>query len=119
MESCFKTLIQDFEKDNDSWVDFVKKLQKHWFNLYNGKNTDAKFISHGDLWVNNIMVKNNSDEAKILDWQTLCPDHPIFDVIFLLCTSLTLENLEKWAEDLIKLYFESFQEACKGAFISL
>ena len=58
------------------------------------------------------MVKNNSDEAIILDWQTLCPDHPVFDVAFLICTSLTPENLEKWTEDLIKYYVESFQEAC-------
>ena len=82
-------------------------------------NVDERFISHGDLWINNIMVNNNSNNdseetntSMILDWQTLCPDHPVMDVGFLLCTSLTPENLDQWANDLIKSYIGTFQETC-------
>jgi thiamine kinase-like enzyme len=93
-------------------VKSVDNLQGHWISLYSGK-FDRKFVTHGDLWINNIMVKNNSDEAIILDWQTLCPDHPVFDVAFLLCTSLTPQNLENWTDDLIKFYRVSHSEECK------
>jgi hypothetical protein len=112
MESCFDKLIKNYESEKKpGLVKSVDNLQSHWISLYSEK-VDRKFVTHGDLWINNIMVKNNSDEAIILDWQTLCPDHPVFDVAFLICTSLTPENLEKWTEDLIKYYVESFQEAC-------
>ena len=114
MESCFDKLVKHYETEKKSdLIKSVGNLQMHWISLYNGK-VDRKFVTHGDLWINNIMIKNNSDEAIVLDWQTLCPDHPVFDVAFLICTSLTPENLEKWTEDLIKYYVESFQEACVG-----
>jgi len=114
MESCFVKLVKHYETEKKSdLIKSVDNLQSHWISLYNGK-VDRKFVTHGDLWINNIMIKNNCDEAIVLDWQTLCPDHPVFDVVFLICTSLTEENLEKWTEDLIKYYVESFQEACVG-----
>ena len=111
MESCFDKLVKNYETEKKpDLVKSVDNLQSHWISLYSGK-VDRKFVTHGDLWINNIMVKNNSDEAIILDWQTLCPDHPVFDVAFLLCTSLTPQNLENWTDDLIKFYVESFQKA--------
>ena len=113
MESCFDKLVKSYETAKKSdLVKSVGNLQNYWIDLYSGGEIDRKFVTHGDLWINNIMVKKNSDEAIILDWQTLCPDHPVFDVAFLLCTSLTIENLENWTDDLIKFYVESFQEAC-------
>ena len=111
MKSCFDKLVKNYETEKKpDFVKSVDNLQSHWISLYSGK-VDRKFVTHGDLWINNIMVKNNSDEAIILDWQTLCPDHPVFDVAFLLCTSLTPQNLENWTDDLIKFYVESFQKA--------
>ena len=111
MKSCFDKLVKNYETEKKpDLVKSVDNLQSHWISLYSGK-VDRKFVTHGDLWINNIMVKNNSDEAIILDWQTLCPDHPVFDVAFLLCTSLTPQNLENWTDDLIKFYVESFQKA--------
>jgi len=47
-----------------------------------------------------------------LDWQTLCPDHPVLDLILLLCTSVTHENLDSWTDDLIRIYMEAFKKTC-------
>lgn len=58
------------------------------------------------------MVDKIQNSTKILDWQTLCPDHPVMDIGFLLCTSLNPENLDNWANDLIKKYVETFQQIC-------
>ena len=54
----------------------------------------------------------STNEAIILDWQNLCPDHPIMDLAFLICTSLTPENLDNWTTDLIQSYFNAFKETC-------
>ena len=64
------------------------------------------------MWINNIMVNDKNNESKILDWQTLCPDHPIMDLGFLICTSLTPENLNNWTKELIKSYVKTFQDTC-------
>ena len=79
--------------------------------LYDG-SLDQRFILDGDLWINNIMVNEKTNKAKILDWQTLCPGHPVFDLIFLLCTSVTHENLDSWTDDLINIYMEAFKKTC-------
>ena len=42
----------------------------------------------------------------------LCPDHPVTDIAFLLCTSLPPENLNNWTDDLIENYVKTFQEMC-------
>lgn len=112
MDTCFDSFIKDLENEDPDLAKAVTNLKKVWLKVYKEKiNVDQRFISHGDLWINNIMV-NESNMSKILDWQTLCPDHPVMDVSFLLCTSLTPENLENWANDLIKSYVETFEETC-------
>jgi len=112
MDTCFDSFIKDLEREDPDLAKAVKNLKKVWLKVYKDKiNVDERFISHGDLWINNIMV-NGSNMSKILDWQTLCPDHPVMDVSFLLCTSLTPENLENWTDDLIKSYVETFEETC-------
>ena len=72
----------------------VKRLEENWVKMYSGLiKEDERFVIHGDLWGNNIMVNDKTNKAKILDWQTLCPGHPILDLIFLLCTNVTIENI--------------------------
>ena len=94
MDTCFDSFIKDLENEDPDLAKAVTNLKKVWLKVYKEKiNVDERFISHGDLWINNIMV-NESNMSKILDWQTLCPDHPVMDVGFLLCTSLIPEDLE-------------------------
>ena len=74
--------------------------------------TDKRFICHGDLWINNVMVNANTNETVIIDWQTLCSDHPVMDLGYLLGTGLTPDNLDNWTNDLMKIYFEEFERNC-------
>ena len=113
MDACFDNFIKDLEKENSDLIKPVSILKQKWIELYKASLVvDERFISHADLWINNIMVCDDTDRSMILDWQNLAPNHPVIDVAFLLCTSLTPENLDLWTNDLIKSYVDAFQETC-------
>jgi len=113
MEDSFEDVIKDFENEKSDLLKSVLNLKMKWLEVFKDQNSrDKGFISHGDLWLNNVMINEKTDETIILDWQTLCPDHPVFDVWMLILTSLTPENLENWAYDLIRNYVATFQESC-------
>ena len=113
MDTCFNNIIKDLEKENPDLIKPVSNLKQKWLELFKASLVfDERFISHGDLWINNIMACDDTDTSMILDWQNLVPDHPVMDVAFLLCTSLTPDNLDQWTNDLIKSYVDAFQETC-------
>ena len=108
MDTCFDNFIKDLEKENPALIEPVTNLKQKWLELFKASLVvDERFISHGDLWINNIMVNDDNNTSMILDWQNLAPDHPVIDVAFLLCTSLTPENLDNWTKDLIQSYVNS------------
>jgi len=111
IEKCFGNLA----KDKPDLLASLQSLEEVWIeNFAENQTIDKRFISHGDLWLNNIMVKNDSNETMILDWQTLCYLHPVIDIITLLCTSVTMENIGKWTLDLVKIYHDTFDEVCRA-----
>ena len=113
MNTCFDNFIKDLENDNPDLITPVSNLKQKWLELFKASLVfDDRFISHADLWINNIMACDDTDTSMILDWQSLAPDHPVMDVAFLLCTSLTPENLDQCINDLIKSYVDAFQKTC-------
>ena len=80
MDSCFTKLITDLETDEDSTLaKKVEILKNNWIKVYQPKvsGKDIRFISHGDLWMNNVMINQDNSEIRIIDWQTLANDHPV------------------------------------------
>ena len=80
MDSCFLKVIKDLEGDDEFML--AKKvtiLKNGWRKVYRHLLTDKdfRFISHGDLWMNNVMINQDRSEIKIIDWQTLANDHPV------------------------------------------
>ena len=72
----FKKMIKDLENDEPDLINSVNDFKSKWIDLYKSKVcVDRRFISHGDFWIFNIMG-NEQNDIKILDWQTLCPEHP-------------------------------------------
>lgn len=114
LNRCFDKLIEDLTREEADLLGPAIKLKEHWEMLYKNKIcVDRRFVSHGDLWINNIMM-NEANRSKILDWQTICPNHPVLDIGFLLFTSLNPEDIDAWSIDLIGVYFKRFSEICVG-----
>ena len=80
METCFTKLITDLEAEDEIMLaEKVTILKNNWIKVYEPKvsGKDFQFISHGDLWMNNVMINQDKSEIKIIDWQTLANDHPV------------------------------------------
>ncbi|CAG9831175.1 unnamed protein product [Diabrotica balteata] len=62
-------------------------------------------ITHRDLWVNNIMVKqveNTTKEVKIVDFQLYSYDSPAADIFFFVFSSVNFDVLRNHVDDLFK-----------------
>ena len=114
MSKNFAKFKQDLEQDkSDFLLSKVEKLQGNWRQAYKAcvSMKDARFVAHGDLWINNLMFCGS--KSVILDWQMLAPDHPMLDVGLLLCTSLSPDDLSTHYPHLIQIYVEQFAKSCK------
>merc|ERR1711862_465529 len=61
METSFDNLIKDLEKENLDLAKSAFDLKKRWLEVYQSQILiDRRFISHGDLWLHNIMI-NDTD----------------------------------------------------------
>ncbi|KAJ8984932.1 hypothetical protein NQ317_012182 [Molorchus minor] len=70
-------------------------------------------IGHGDMWVNNIMVRFEDDtptSVKFIDFQNFAYRSPAVDLFLFLWSSVQNSVLEEHFDDLLKLYHESFTE---------
>ncbi|XP_018321722.1 uncharacterized protein LOC108734592 [Agrilus planipennis] len=69
-------------------------------------------FSHNDLWLNNVMVKNDGTniKCKLLDFQLSSYDSVGKDLIFFLFTSLESTVLKNSFDDLIRYYFDEFTQ---------
>ena len=80
METCFTKIITDLEAEDEIMLaEKVTILKNNWIKVYEPKvsGKDFRFLSHGDLWMNNVMIDQDKSEIKIIDWQTLANDHPV------------------------------------------
>ncbi|KAJ8936275.1 hypothetical protein NQ318_000153 [Aromia moschata] len=70
-------------------------------------------VAHGDVWVNNIMVKfedGNPVDSKFVDFQNYGFRSPVADLLFLMWCSVEQKVLEENFDSLIKFYHENFVE---------
>ncbi|XP_046392338.1 uncharacterized protein LOC124160523 isoform X2 [Ischnura elegans] len=76
-------------------------------------------IAHGDYWMNNIMVKYESDgvtpiDAKILDFQAVRYCHPAVDVMNFMHICTQRNFRDKYFESLVNDYYDSMTETLKA-----
>ena len=55
---------------------------------------DEGFLSHGDMWITNVMFNHEQTSCKIMDWQTLSTKGPYIDFIKLVALGANPEDLE-------------------------
>lgn len=77
------------------------------------RNEPFVTLGHGDLWINNIMVKFQDGKpvgTKFVDFQNPRYGSPAMDLFFLLWTSVRLDVLEEHLDELLQFYHENFIE---------
>lgn len=77
------------------------------------RNEPYVTLGHGDLWINNIMVKFQNGKpvgTKFVDFQNPRYTSPVMDLFFLLWTSVRIDVLEDHLDDLLQFYHENFNK---------
>jgi thiamine kinase-like enzyme len=41
---------------------------------------DGRFLTHSDVWANNMMFHNQNDNCKLVDWQFTSASTPYLDI---------------------------------------
>ncbi|XP_072381947.1 uncharacterized protein [Diabrotica undecimpunctata] len=104
---------------DESYKKFIPKIQESFkkFSLLCDEFREPfATITHRDLWVNNIMVKqveNTTEEVKIVDFQLYSYDSPAADIFFFLFSSVNFDVLKNHVDDLFKYYQQHFQKTLK------
>ncbi|CAG7815519.1 unnamed protein product, partial [Allacma fusca] len=75
--------------------------------------TDTKMfptIVHGDLWVNNILVKEveGQVDVKFVDFQMTRRGNIFDDLVYFMFTSTTAEFRRKYLQEMLSIYYENF-----------
>jgi len=72
-------------------------------------DTEAKYLSHGDLYPNNFIL-NKEGKLIILDWGLVNFNNSAFDVAFIY---LLAQRLPNWQKEFLKIYFSFTKEKAK------
>lgn len=64
-------------------------------------------LVHGDLWINNMMLRNNEPHRLVLlDWQTCCRANGLFDIAFLMC-HISRQRTREFEEHVLEIYHKT------------
>ncbi|CAH1126783.1 unnamed protein product [Ceutorhynchus assimilis] len=71
-------------------------------------------IVHGDLWLNNMMVRDKKDpRVKLVDFQVYSYGSYARDLVFFLLTSVRNDVTREHLDDLLRYYYEEFTAVLK------
>ncbi|KAL5293109.1 hypothetical protein ACFFRR_011718 [Megaselia abdita] len=100
--------IQKLETFRNKLFDLIKKY------VTEGNNSPTTVICHGDLWVNNIMFKWNSQgmpiECKFFDLQAMRCTSPAFDILHFIFTSTKRSLRDSHLTNLLNIYISSLHD---------
>ena len=73
---------------------------------------DGRFLTHGDLWCNNLMF-NKDDRCILVDWQFTCASTPYLDIAAMAFMNQDPDTMDKNMDTFLKAYYEKFEETCQ------
>lgn len=115
IDSLFPRAIKQLKETNNE--DLAKVLEKlsaenyaeKFKSAYGGQ--DGRFLTHGDIWANNIMV-NHQGKTKLIDWQFTCGSSPYLDIAAMAFMNQDPDLLAKNSKAFLQAYFLQFQKIC-------
>ncbi|CAG9833656.1 unnamed protein product [Diabrotica balteata] len=107
-------LVEEILYESDKCVPFIPQVKLLWDKFkcqeeYKSREPFSTFY-HGDLWINNIMLKFENDQAiksKFIDFQLYDYRSPVLDLLFFLFTSIQTSVLKNQFDHLLIVYYEN------------
>ena len=113
-DSLFKkAILQLKETHRDDLAKILEKLSKNYvekFKMAFG-GTDGRFLTHGDMWSNNIMFDKNG-KCILVDWQFTCASTPYLDIASMAFMNQNPEEMESNSNTFLQAYFNKFNKIC-------
>ena len=107
-ERAHKALLDHNEADLG---EMIEKLSKNYVSKltfgYGGR--DGRFLTHGDMWSNNVMF-DDQNQCKLVDWQFTCASDPYLDFAAMAFLNQDPDKIEANTALFCQVYFEKFQE---------
>ncbi|XP_078612789.1 uncharacterized protein LOC144882682 [Branchiostoma floridae x Branchiostoma japonicum] len=111
----YLTNVKAFAAAFPDQADLVARLEELGPRVISKENLQPrlKVLSHGDCWVNNIMIKYAEDvptEIRLVDWQSLMYNPPTYDLALLFVHNADWDVFYNHRDDILAYYHRTLQE---------
>jgi aminoglycoside phosphotransferase (APT) family kinase protein len=109
-EGISRTLAEELETWPEEWHSYADKLRDRAdvvlemvLQTVQRRESGFNVLTHGDLWVNNILLRGHASAARLVDFQLPHFTSPVLDLHYFFTTSATLDVLINHIERLLKV----------------
>lgn len=106
-----QTLAEELDTWPEEWRSYANKLRdcadillELVVQTVQRRESGFNVLIHGDLWVNNILLRGHANEARFVDFQMVHFTTPVLDLHYFIVTSATIDVLMNHRKRLLEEY---------------
>lgn len=94
---------------HDKLVGIIKNMSDNYKEpFYESYDIDGRFLSHSDMWANNVMFDEGSTKCVLVDWQFCSSSSPFLDYAAIAFLSTSPEVTRQNFQVMLEKYFDKF-----------